>query len=608
MAATDRMDTRLLPGPRGQGLPHPPDPGTVGPVAPAWLHDGSVVREQSSAPVYVLFGGARFHIASVEEMAALGVTWAQVTVVPDGATTALARVPSRGTLLRDRSAPEVWISLGDRIYWIPSPEAMRFLGLQWSQIHIVPTGSLNGLPQTRLASASATPSSVVFAPDNPKHWARTDVPGVTLPNGSHVAEIRGWLRAVSATANGSDPDWSLQIEPDPAWLDAIGVNWATIFKVGDILAMGVNPLTNDADQHARAATPTFHIECNGWQDSKHPGVARPSDWNVTDANGGQLPGVVWPYLPTASGGRPGGSTLAVGQYVRVVGSLVHDIAHCHGQGGGFAEFWEHNFGVGAGSSAYNAAAQDWEGALTEFDQGDPARWTEIHPPDLIEHLPNGNGTDPQPPESVIGVTVVARAALTNPFGHDQELTVDLHPPANRPAHTKAAIREFVGPETRFGSITEGNTDHSGAAITLLNDRATIHVKVHGDGFAGAPGKFKAVYRLSWVPDPASYHLSVRMAPVSVPDGVSSTVTFNVVDAYSQQPVAGTVTLEGSQLGATNTPVIALFKSKTVRIWEPGDPEGPIAQRRGHWVTEQVPPTVTILANGYPSATFQVNFN
>jgi hypothetical protein len=190
--------------------------------------------------------------------------------------------------------------------------------------------------------------------------------------------------------------------------------------------------------------------------------------------------------------------------VRVVGSLVHDIPHCHGPGGGFWEFWEHNFGIGGGSGAYNSAAQDWEGQLSELDEADPARWTEIHPPDLIELMDDRGRV-----ESVFGVVVVARAALTNPFGHDQAVTVDLRPPAPRPPDTIAAIVEFVGPETRFGSIVEGNPTRSGAAIALFDDRAQVHVKVHADGAAGAPGKFKAVYRMSWAPDPRRFVPDVR---------------------------------------------------------------------------------------------------
>src|SRR5204862_3052025 len=122
------------------------------------------------------------------------------------------------------------------------------------------------------------PASMVFAPDPPKKWPRSDVPGFTLPNGARIVEIRGWLRAVDDGPNGTDPDWHLHIEPDPAWLDEIGVNWTTFFKVGDILMMGLDPLTDDSDQHARVATPTMHLEVNGWQQDQHPGIAPPADW------------------------------------------------------------------------------------------------------------------------------------------------------------------------------------------------------------------------------------------------------------------------------------------------------------------------------------------
>jgi hypothetical protein len=164
---------------------------------------------------------------------------------------------------------------------------------------------------------------------------------ITAPNGARIVEVRGWLRAVSGKANANEPvnpDWNLQIEPDPEWLDEIGVNWTTFFKVGDILMMGLDPLTDDSDQHARVATPTLHLEVNGWQQDKHPGEAPPADWTIGEVQGGQLAGLIWPYLPTVTGGKPDNDALKVGQYVRAVGSLITDIAHCHGQGGGFWEY------------------------------------------------------------------------------------------------------------------------------------------------------------------------------------------------------------------------------------------------------------------------------
>ena len=183
--------------------------------------------------------------------------------------------------------------------------------------------------------------------------------------------------------------------------------------------------------------------------------------------------------------------------------------------------------------------------------------------------------------------------------------MDPRPPAARPAHTKAAIRQFVVPETRFGSITEGNADHGGAATTLLNGQAHMHVKVPGDGFAGAPGKSKAVNRLSWVPDPNSFRRAVTMVPASVPARVAASVRFNTVDADSLQPVAGTVSRGNHLLGSTNAALTGTFKAARVKTREPGDPEGPVGQRTGHWVWEDVPSSVTITAAGSGTTDLEV---
>jgi len=228
----------------------------------------------------------------------------------------------------------------------------------------------------------------------------------------------------------------------------------------------------------------------------------------------------------------------------------------------------------------------------------------VHPPDLIGHLPEPNDQDDQPTQAVLGPRRT-RSAVTNPGGHDKELTVDPRPPTARPAHTMAAIREFVLPETRFGPITEGNADHSGAAITLLNDWALMHVKVPGDGFAGAPGKFKAVSRLSWVPDPNSFRLTVTMVPASVPADVATSVRFDTVDADSLQPVAGTVSRGNHLLGSTDAVLTGTLKTARVKTRKPGDPEGPVGQRYGHWVWEDVPPSVTITAAGYETTDLEV---
>jgi hypothetical protein len=90
--------------------------------------------------------------------------------------------------------------------------------------------------------------------------------------------------------------------------------------------------------------------------------------------------------------------------------------------------------------------------------------------------------------------------VTTTPGSERELTTTIAPlsvgnPVSRPSGKRLAIKEFVGPETRVGSIVEGNDAKTGAQITLTPDAATVHVKVRAD--AGGPGKFKGVYKMWW---------------------------------------------------------------------------------------------------------------
>lgn len=111
------------------------------------LSDGSLYREQSRPEVYVIYGGAKFWIPSPEELAALGFTWAQVKVVPDGSLVSVPDRPRDNTLLRERSRPEVFLMRGGSKFWIPSPDALTGLGFTWSHVKVVPNGALQQFPQ-----------------------------------------------------------------------------------------------------------------------------------------------------------------------------------------------------------------------------------------------------------------------------------------------------------------------------------------------------------------------------------------------------------------------------------------------------------------------------
>ena len=79
---------------------------------------------------------------------------------------------------------------------------------------------------------------------------------------------------------------------------------------------------------AKYTTPLIHIELDAWPRSgtQRGSPARPATWSFTnDCNGGAA---VWPFDPKNP--KPGDPALALGQYVRVVGSLVTDHPHRSG--------------------------------------------------------------------------------------------------------------------------------------------------------------------------------------------------------------------------------------------------------------------------------------
>ncbi|MDP9903295.1 hypothetical protein [Arthrobacter bambusae] len=289
------------------------------------------------------------------------------------------------------------------------------------------------------------------------------MPGITLPNGNQIVELRGWIHV--GGPNLHDPDFSYGFTPDPEWLDYLGVDLATFVKVGDIC----NGYMGGGDAHA--CQNDFHIklEVNGWPLAQPRGPAVPDDWQEYPWS----PGIKWPFDPAA----PTGGSLPDQCYVRISGSLVTDTPHNNHYA----------------SPDYQDAMTIWQGIEAMTSAREPGRWTEMHPPDIIEPL------DPPktPTVRLVGIAVVARSFALNPLDTYKEYTTDLAPLGQRPPGKKAFVKEFVGPETVFGSIVEGNGGLNGARITIYDDHVNVHVKVVGRGFNGTPGKFKGVYELWW---------------------------------------------------------------------------------------------------------------
>lgn len=232
-----------------------------------------------------------------------------------------------------------------------------------------------------------------------------------------------------------------------------------------------------------AATLELKIEINGLPMDLGPRSSSrapvcPDDWFEIPAL--SQPNVLWPYQIPVTGAD--GTPLRPGEYVRVCGSLVTDPAH---------------IGASGTTASYNDAATIWQGAEDLASASNPARWTEVHPPDLIQRvadLPPDQQNTPGT-STLWGAAVCCESFVLSPVAVFSELTANLRPLAPQPPGTIAAAQEFVGPETAFSSIVEGNATLNGAQLTLEGDHVGLHIKVRGQPFHGGPGKFKAAYRL-----------------------------------------------------------------------------------------------------------------
>ncbi|MCI0397327.1 MAG: patatin-like phospholipase family protein [Chloroflexi bacterium] len=96
----------------------------------------------------------------------------------------------------------------------------------------------------------------------------------------------------------------------------------------------------------------------------------------------------------------------------------------------------------------------------------------------------------------------------------------------------------------------------------------------------------AIINLPPGPEP---RLQVSMQPAPVPLGRTVQVTVRTVDADSLAVVAGTVKVDGQEVGSTNTSFPYTFQQRTEQVWDPD-------LRR--YIPQLVDPSVTVSAVGY----------
>ena len=480
-----------------------------------------------------------------------------------------------GTLVREFSKSETYlIYYGNRMLVYDNKIGMylvKAMNLDLNRVRNVPDGSLSSIPIIKLKTAYGfiTPPSLVFPPDNQGGKIFLDVPGSiklkTLDKEIRIREFRGWLRAIDGSCNVKDPDWHYYLDIDPEWTDTNGIDLNQILKVGNIIKVDFLVRKNNdkrtGSPRAILAHPCINVELNGWRAKsaelikynsqfddiiKYPPwepnrrlfftlVPKPSDWwkqvdNVclVDDKWPTSFGTVWPYDPFINDPKKENEkSLTPGiydynqnaPYVSIVGSILTDNPHV--SEGFVGTFIARHFDIDPTvDSGVRAAIEIWGANKDPKDPTHPARWTEIHPPDVIKVHDYRKAK-----ETLRGIAVVAKNGLV--VGETRSISVDIYPPRPRPLSiSKLEVKELVGPETNYRTIIEGNATKSGARLTTYSDRVNIYVKVQGQGGWGAPGKFKAIYRVRWSPPPPPPQIWIRFLYLDLLNRVPDDGGFN----------------------------------------------------------------------------------
>jgi hypothetical protein len=297
-----------------------------------------------------------------------------------------------------------------------------------------------------------------------------------------IVELRGWLRAVDATCYSHDPAWYYLLEPDLAWTDSAGISMADIFRVGNIAALGDRRQETSANEVV--SRPLIRIEFGGW-DARRRNQPPPNDWRYAGAPG--CPDVHFAFDPLRP--VPSGPPLVPGRYVRVVGSFVSDVPHATMAHVGV---WLYRYlGIALKPEHRVYAVQNSWSNGREEDPANPARWTEIHPPDRIEPLPDGATT-----ETVRGVAIRVPDGILRDSARPLNLT--LSPPAARPVEARGIrVAERV-----LAVSAKSDFDRAVAASQLWTDGERVHLRI--DPQAAGLESFAAIYRVSWSRDGNSW--------------------------------------------------------------------------------------------------------
>jgi hypothetical protein len=108
--------------------------------------DGTVLQERGHSDFYVVYGGAKFHIADETIFDSLSLLKGNVKTVPSGSLAGVPDLPREGSLIREMDDGPVFVIRGGMRHQIPNVQDLSKLGFIWNNIRVVPDGGLTSIP------------------------------------------------------------------------------------------------------------------------------------------------------------------------------------------------------------------------------------------------------------------------------------------------------------------------------------------------------------------------------------------------------------------------------------------------------------------------------
>ena len=495
---------------------------------------------------------------------------------------------SRVALMREQSHAEVYFVYGGAKFWIQNPGALAALGFDWSKVQVVPDGTLAALPAKPLDTTDAVKASDVFFDPGP--WSPITPPFQPMMSKDPKNIVRknvliaGWLSPsdgpVNCWTSGTPPapyvteDYHYELILDADFINQMygpgGLSTALngAMLPGNLSGPGSGPPLrfddiSEVDGSSRGVTANsfalphmagslsrsgsrddvlgyeqpmpnnfvgtgvvfVHVELNCWHaNSAAPWFTRPY-WGRGPAPAGWVQWAPcnepsgdawWPYHPENPDNGPG--PLQMGDYVLMKGTLLQEHAH---------------------------------------DLDTPSLWRaepgtlmhcglmEMHPPYWITRVQ-------APP---IRKTAFMVAACTGPSNPTIPAGVPIFPyPYLQPPPGPAAAfmwRKLVdGRFSHADTFTEQTLVEPGSK-TNIPGSLWINLNLHATGHQG---RFKAIYETWW-----QMPLMASILPTSAAVGSRVTLHVHAEDSATHAAVAGTVMAAGKPIGTSGTDFPYVFE-------------------------------------------------